>query len=221
MLRIFILYCSFSKKINEHWVNLAGYIYDNDSQEVTNAPTDCTTFRNTTIVHFYTAPCTLPTSNKNFMITKVLHPAQAAGIELKILVSMDDSIGKKGKATKRLDAVDYHQNHTESTRKRPSRSNDYMWNCLSRSAPLAFWLTRCCNCGRRKFANSTARAPRKNGCAVAASTILRVTCFPEQLRICRISVRFLSFTPNFGETTIVHFLILQHKLTSKNLIEPF
>jgi len=64
---------------------------------------------------------------KKFMLAKVLELAQVAGIELKILVSLDDSLGKKGKATKHLDAVDYHHNHTESTRKRQSWCNGYVY----------------------------------------------------------------------------------------------
>jgi hypothetical protein len=64
---------------------------------------------------------------KTFMLAKVLELAQAAGIALQILVSLDDSLGKKGKATKHLDAVDYHHNHTASTRKRQSWCNGYVY----------------------------------------------------------------------------------------------
>lgn len=64
---------------------------------------------------------------KQFMLAKVLELAQAAGIQLQILVSLDDSLGKKGKATKHLEAVDYHHNHTESTRKRQSWCNGYVY----------------------------------------------------------------------------------------------
>jgi DDE superfamily endonuclease len=64
---------------------------------------------------------------KKFMLAKVLELARTAGIELKLLVSLDDSLGKKGKATKHLEAVDYHYNHTESTRKRQSWCNGYVY----------------------------------------------------------------------------------------------
>lgn len=64
---------------------------------------------------------------KKFMLAKVLELAQATGIALQILVSLDDSLGKKGKATKHLDAVDHHHNHTESTHKRQSWSNGYVY----------------------------------------------------------------------------------------------
>jgi hypothetical protein len=64
---------------------------------------------------------------KKFMLSKILELAQAAGVALKILVSLDDSLGKKGKSTKHLDAVDYHHNHNESTRNHQSWSNGYVY----------------------------------------------------------------------------------------------
>ena len=64
---------------------------------------------------------------KKFMLAKILELAQAAGVVLKIMVSLDDSLGKKGKATKHLEAVDHHHNHTESTRKRQAWSNGYVY----------------------------------------------------------------------------------------------
>jgi hypothetical protein len=64
---------------------------------------------------------------KKFMLQKCLELAHKAGMELKILVSLDDSLGKKGKATKYLEAVDYHHNHTESSRRRQSWSNGYVY----------------------------------------------------------------------------------------------
>jgi hypothetical protein len=64
---------------------------------------------------------------KKFMMLKLLELAAQAGLEPKILVSIDDSLGKKGKATKHLQAVDYHHNHTESTKKRQAWSNGYVY----------------------------------------------------------------------------------------------
>ena len=64
---------------------------------------------------------------KKFMLMQILELAQAAGIALKIMVSLDDSLGKKGKATKNLEAVDYHHNHNESTRKTQSWCNGYVY----------------------------------------------------------------------------------------------
>jgi hypothetical protein len=75
---------------------------------------------------FRESPWTVALSDKprqKFMLAKVLELAQAAGIALKILVSLD----KKGKATRHLDAVDYHHNHMESSRRHPSWSNGYVY----------------------------------------------------------------------------------------------
>jgi DDE superfamily endonuclease len=64
---------------------------------------------------------------KRFMVSKLLALASKAGFPLRILASLDDSLGKKGKATKHLEAVDYHHNHSESTRKRQSWCNGYVY----------------------------------------------------------------------------------------------
>lgn len=64
---------------------------------------------------------------KQFMVRKLLELAAKAGLELKILASLDDSLGKKGKATKHLQAVDYHHNHSESTKKRQAWCNGYVY----------------------------------------------------------------------------------------------
>ena len=76
---------------------------------------------------------------KKFMVLKLLEMAAKAGLELKILASLDDSLGKKGKATKHLQAVDYHHNHTESTKKRQAWSNGYVYVELHlQIGPLGF-----------------------------------------------------------------------------------
>lgn len=76
---------------------------------------------------------------KKFMVCKLLELAAKAGLEMKILASLDDSLGKKGKATKRLQAVDYHHNHTESTKKRQAWCNGYVYVELHlQIGPLGF-----------------------------------------------------------------------------------
>jgi hypothetical protein len=76
---------------------------------------------------------------KKFMVGKLLEMAAKAGLELKILASLDDSLGKKGKATKHLQAVDYHHNHTESTKKRQAWCNGYVYVELHlQIGPLGF-----------------------------------------------------------------------------------
>lgn len=64
---------------------------------------------------------------KKLMVLKLLELAAKAGLEPKIQVSLDDSLGKKGKATKHLQAVNYHHNHTESTKKRQAWCNGYVY----------------------------------------------------------------------------------------------
>ena len=64
---------------------------------------------------------------KRFMVEKFLELAQQLGIELVILISVDDSLGKKGKATRHLQAVDVHHNHTESTWKKQAYTNGYVY----------------------------------------------------------------------------------------------
>jgi hypothetical protein len=79
---------------------------------------------------FRESPWTVDLINKprqQFMLAKVLEVARAAGLEPKILISLDDSLGKKGKATRHLDAVDHHHNHSESSRKRQSWNNGYVY----------------------------------------------------------------------------------------------
>lgn len=76
---------------------------------------------------------------KQFMVRTLLELAARAGLELKILASLDDSLGKKGKATKHLQAVDYHHNHSESTKKRQAWCNGYVYVELHlQIGPLGF-----------------------------------------------------------------------------------
>jgi len=76
---------------------------------------------------------------KRFMVCKLLELAGKAGLPLTILVSLDDSLGKKGKATKCLEAVDYHPNHSESTGKRRSWCKGYVYAELHRQiGPFGF-----------------------------------------------------------------------------------
>lgn len=64
---------------------------------------------------------------KRFMVKKFLELARQLGIELVILIGVDDSLGKKGKATRHLQAVDVHHNHTESTGKKQVYTNGYVY----------------------------------------------------------------------------------------------
>jgi hypothetical protein len=64
---------------------------------------------------------------KRWMILKLLELARLVNVAFEIFIGIDDSLGKKGKATRHLEAVDYHHNHTESTRKRQVYTNGYVY----------------------------------------------------------------------------------------------
>src|SRR5512136_1173570 len=64
---------------------------------------------------------------KHWMLQKMLEMARQLGIELVILIGIDDSLGKKGKATRHLQAVDFHHNHRESTGKKQVYTNGYVY----------------------------------------------------------------------------------------------
>jgi len=64
---------------------------------------------------------------KKFMLQAALDLARKAGFPLEVVVGIDDSLGKKGKATKHLQAVDYHHNHNESTKNRQAWNNGYVY----------------------------------------------------------------------------------------------
>jgi hypothetical protein len=114
---------------------------------------------------------------KQFMLQKCLELAAKAGMELKILASLDDSLGKKGKATQHLEAVDYYHNHTESSKKRQSWSNGYVYvDCILRSVHLVSCSIHECTCERRKCGVSIADVPKRTVSPIAANTTWPVKC---------------------------------------------
>ncbi len=66
-------------------------------------------------------------ARKRWMVTKFLELAGKLAVPFEIFASIDDSLGKKGKETRHLDAVDYQHNHSESTRKKQSYTNGYIF----------------------------------------------------------------------------------------------
>lgn len=64
---------------------------------------------------------------KAFMLLKLLAAAQALHLTSPLLVSIDDSLGKKDKATRHLEAVDYHHNHSEGSGKKPKYANGFVY----------------------------------------------------------------------------------------------
>ncbi len=69
----------------------------------------------------------LSSPRKRWMVNKFLELASKVNIAFEIFIGIDDSLGKKGKATKHLEAVDYHHNHTESSKKRQVYTNGYVY----------------------------------------------------------------------------------------------
>jgi hypothetical protein len=66
-------------------------------------------------------------ARKSWMVMKFLELAHKLNLAFEIYVDLDDSLGKKGKATKHLEAVDYHHNHNESTKNKQAYTNGYMY----------------------------------------------------------------------------------------------
>jgi hypothetical protein len=57
-----------------------------------------------------------------FMLNQMIKFAQQLGYPAILWVSVDDSLGKKDKATRHQDAVSFHHNHTDSTRRKQAVS---------------------------------------------------------------------------------------------------
>lgn len=72
-------------------------------------------------------PEDIGSARKRWMMNTFLELASKVNVAFEIFISVDDSLGKKGKATKHLEAVDYQHNHTESTRKKQAYSNGYVY----------------------------------------------------------------------------------------------
>jgi hypothetical protein len=62
-----------------------------------------------------------------WMLAELLAFCDLLGYEGPIVISIDDSLGKKHKDTRHLEAVDFSHNHTESTRRRQVYSNGYVY----------------------------------------------------------------------------------------------
>jgi len=66
-------------------------------------------------------------ARKRWMVKTFLDLASKVNTAFEIFISLDDSLGKKGKATKHLEAVDYQHNHTESSRNKQSYTNGFVY----------------------------------------------------------------------------------------------
>lgn len=59
---------------------------------------------------------------RDFVVEEICEYAQATG-ECELYVSLDDSTGEKDKATRKLEAVEFHHDHTKSTKKKAVYTN--------------------------------------------------------------------------------------------------
>ena len=64
---------------------------------------------------------------KQKMLSEMLKIGQELGLVKEIKVSIDDSLGKKGKATKHLEVVDIQHNHSESSGRKQVYNNGYVY----------------------------------------------------------------------------------------------
>lgn len=76
------------------------------------------------------AAADLSQRRQRYLLKQVLAIGQQVGVGKVLKVSLDDSLGKKGKATKHLDVVDHQHNHSESHGKRQVYSNGYVYVAL-------------------------------------------------------------------------------------------
>jgi len=72
-------------------------------------------------------PDDIGSARKRWMLNRFLELASKVNMAFEIFISVDDSLGKKGKATRHLEAVDYQHNHTESSKKKQTYTNGYVY----------------------------------------------------------------------------------------------
>ncbi|MBK8417614.1 hypothetical protein [Candidatus Villigracilis saccharophilus] len=111
--------------------------------------------------------------NKKFMLSPEL--ASQAGLPIKIMAGLDDSLGKKEKP-RSLQAVDIHHNHNESSKKKQSWSNGYVYVELHQIGPFSFLFARGCIYARRKSVNSIVNDPKTTACCIVVSTTWHAGC---------------------------------------------
>jgi len=66
-------------------------------------------------------------SRQAYMLAELVAVSQLLGLDDPIIISVDDSLGEKHKDTRHLEAVAFHHNHLESTRRKQVYSNGYVY----------------------------------------------------------------------------------------------
>jgi hypothetical protein len=91
------------------------------------------------------APWTAETlSNRvgTFLLKEAINRVNRLGLPKVICISLDDSLGGKDKATHRLEVVDWHYDHTESSKGKPRFKNGFVYlDCNLWIGGLAFTYT--------------------------------------------------------------------------------
>ena len=72
-------------------------------------------------------PEEIGSARKRWMVKTFLELASKVNTVFEIFISIDDSLGQKGKATRHLEAVDHQHNHTESSRKKQVYTNGFVY----------------------------------------------------------------------------------------------
>jgi len=72
-------------------------------------------------------PADISGPRKRWMVMQFLELARKVNVAFEIFIGIDDSLGKKGKATQNLEAVDYHHNHSDSRKKKQAYTNGYVY----------------------------------------------------------------------------------------------
>lgn len=76
---------------------------------------------------------------KRFLVKTAFKLAQATGVEHLVFLSIDDSLAVKDQATRHLEAVDWHHDHTASTPKQPVYKNGTVFVlCRLHVGPFSF-----------------------------------------------------------------------------------
>ncbi len=123
---------------------------------------------------------------KAFMLLKLLAAAQALHLTSPLLVSIDDSLGEKDKATRHLEAVDYTTTITvKAVARNPSLP---MALCMSmsicNSGRLVSLLICDPICARKPCGGSTGSGMRTTVCTIAASMPWPARCWWNCLTYC-------------------------------------
>lgn len=114
---------------------------------------------------------------KKFMLMKALELASQAGLPIKIMAGLDDSLGKKEKPPRVCKPWIFITITTRAARRsNPGAMAMYMSNSTSRSDRSAFCSTRGCIYARRKSVNSIVNDPKTTACSIVVSTTWHARC---------------------------------------------